>query len=96
MSPSAHSHKKGHNNFLQKIFIAATDKVSLSDLEFPEIKNSLIYINYLSHIEAKMADLSAGVYNRRRIISCLEYLVVRIPSYKHSTAAQFLFHIYLC
>ena len=53
-----------------------TEKVAPSDLEFPDKKDTQVYLSYLSTIMWKIAKLPTGSYTRRRIISCLEYLAV--------------------
>ena len=53
----------------------------LADLEFPERKDQQIYLNFLSsNIMYGIMKLPPGDYNRRSIISCLEYLAVCINS----------------
>ena len=58
------------------VIFSATEKVSLIDLEFPEKRDTLLYMSYLSNIMYKIMNLPPGDYNRRSIISCLEYLMV--------------------
>ena len=65
------------------LYILATEKVALADLEFPERKDTLVYLSYLSNIHWKIANLPPGSYRRRKVISCLEYLTVSVLIFKN-------------